>query len=527
MIERKFKSINCTYCNKEFVPKSSRQKACSLRHTFKCPKCNKDIPNRENRQRKKLCMECSMKQSKETLLGKYGVDNSFNIPSVREKQRRKTYTEEVNKKRRKTLLEKYGVDNYFKSNERRLKDKKHLSKYGYLPGSSPESKEKRKKTLLKKYGVDNYFKSKEFITKLSATNTKNISNFKDWINLKEYLENHPNKYTANELALYFDVSPKSVYRKARKEGVHHLLINNISNLEEVYINILNEYNIEFILHDRTIIKPLELDIYIPSLNLAIEISPTFTHNYNKYGEYPRGVNSKSYHYNKFKLCYEKEIELITIFQWTNLSSIENLLISKIKKSNKIIYGRNCEVEIKNKINKTHKDFLEENHVLGSINNYKETQVVELKYNAELIGFGIFYINKNRAELKRLVFSYSVNVTGGASKILKNFLKNNPNVEEVITFSNNELGTGNVYKTLEFELVEESKGSLLWHNTKENIVIKNLSLVKQSADRLLKNLPNYKSVKTGDKLPTNQELIKSYDFKPIYDCGYRKWIYFRK
>lgn len=57
-MERIFKNINCIYCEKEFAPNSSKQKACSLRHDFPCPTCGKIMQNKENRMRHTSCRKC-------------------------------------------------------------------------------------------------------------------------------------------------------------------------------------------------------------------------------------------------------------------------------------------------------------------------------------------------------------------------------------------------------------------------------------------------------------------------------------
>ena len=90
-----------------------------------------------------------------------------------------------------------------------------------------------------------------------------------------------------------------------------------------------------------------------------------------------------------------------------------------------------------------------------------------------------------------------------------------------------MGTGSVYKKIGFELKEENKSSLIWENPPKNKYVKNLSLVEQGADVILKNFPNYQPVGQGENLPSNQEIIKSNGFYPIYDCGYRKWEYKKK
>ncbi len=74
--------------------------------------------------------------------------------------------------------------------------------------------------------------------------------------------------------------------------------------------------IEIINNSRNIISPKELDIYLPEYNLAIEYNGLFWHSH--------GIGEKSVennpelesdkHLNKTKLCQEKDIDLIHIFE---------------------------------------------------------------------------------------------------------------------------------------------------------------------------------------------------------------------
>ena len=84
-------------------------------------------------------------------------------------------------------------------------------------------------------------------------------------------------------------------------------------------------SLKIIKQTRKIIAPLELDIYIPSLKLAIEYNGSFWHSLKK-------LNDKNYHLNKTKLCEEKGIKLIHIFEheWNNkrdliLDIIKNMI----------------------------------------------------------------------------------------------------------------------------------------------------------------------------------------------------------
>ena len=62
---------------------------------------------------------------------------------------------------------------------------------------------------------------------------------------------------------------------------------------------------------RNIIAPLEIDIFIPSKNIAIEYDGLYWHSSNKFSG--RTIEKK-YHLNKTEQCLKKGIKLIHIFE---------------------------------------------------------------------------------------------------------------------------------------------------------------------------------------------------------------------
>ena len=70
--------------------------------------------------------------------------------------------------------------------------------------------------------------------------------------------------------------------------------------------------------NRQIIKPYELDIYIPSLKLAIEYNGTYWHSLEK------GL-SKNYHLDKSIICKNKNIRLIHIYEFEDVNKQKQLL----------------------------------------------------------------------------------------------------------------------------------------------------------------------------------------------------------
>lgn len=223
---------------------------------------------------------------------------------------------------------------------------------------------------------------------------------------------------------------------------------------------------------------------------------------------------------------EQNIELITILPWSDIYKIKQFLTYRLElKTIEKIGARKCEIEITDGISNIHKMFFANNHILGYYNFQHIDKTVLLKYKEEIVMAALFTRKPGepKAELKRLVTKQGLSIQGGASKLLKAYIENSVNLKEIYTFSDCDLGLGNIYKTLNFELIERSGAQLTWYNEELEKQFSNISLVTVGADRLLRNLPNYEPVGVGEGLPSNQEIVQSYGFIPIYDSGYKKWL----
>ena len=123
----------------------------------------------------------------------------------------------------------------------------------------------------------------------------------------------------------------SGHSKPEKEIVNFIksfyngkLIENNRNI------ILNEYSGNY----------LELDIYLPDINLAIEFNGRYWHNDEMIKENKNGFNTaEEYHQYKTRKCKEKDIELIHIDEKDyikNKNEILNNIKNKISKLNAIL-----------------------------------------------------------------------------------------------------------------------------------------------------------------------------------------------
>lgn len=566
----------CFICNEDI----EIQKPKRGRKNYPCKKqeCKSEAVRRTNLQRYGVenvaQVESTKEKAKKTNLKRYGTEHPFKSEEVKKKIKKtnlerygtenpRWHNEESKKKAEKTNLKKYGHINPFGSEMIKEKIVKHnLEKYGvewatqakevkekmkqsYVerygvdnPAKAEEIKRKIQETVLKKYGSKNFIQTPEFSRKYSEEMFKKygvynyshigISNYKDYINLYEFLSK--TNMSISEIAEHFNLPRRTIRRKIIEVGLQGLFddlyVNSVK--EDDFYNFLKSdetlKNINVERNNRKILNGKELDFYFPDHNLAVEISPTYTHNSKTgWGGKTEGV-PKNYHKEKFMKCQEKGVELITIFDWHDWKKILQIIKIKLNGSETKKYARKLKYEENQEITKELFNNLSEWHILSLPSNIKKkTTVSTLTDDGEVIAIALWgNIKEGSVELKRLTFKPGVNVPGGASKLIKNFLKERPEVKEVFTFSDCDLGGGQVYEKIGFKLIEESKPSLSYFNPKYDFHIKHLSLIKQGADRLLRNFPGYTPVGMGENSPKNTEIIESYGFLPVYDCGYRKW-----
>ena len=122
---------------------------------------------------------------------------------------------------------------------------------------------------------------------------------------------------------------------------------------------VDSLGLELIHNDREILKPKELDIYIPSKNIAIEFNGLYWHSDSV-------LKDKNYHYNKWKASHDQGIQLITVWEddWRDKRDIVvRMLKHKLGVSeDEVVYARKCQVVVLPK--QTAWKFLDDNHIQG-------------------------------------------------------------------------------------------------------------------------------------------------------------------
>jgi len=264
---------------------------------------------------------------------------------------------------------------------------------------------------------------------------------------------------------------------------------------------IKSLNIDLIENSKTIISPLELDIYVESRKIAFEFDGLYWHS-----ELHKPSN---YHLNKTELCEAKGIKLIHVFEdeWMFKKDIVKSRIKNLFGLNEIkIYARKCEIKLVNKDIK--KTFLDNNHIQGTV---ASTINIGLYYNNELVSLMTF--GKGRIamggssdewELVRFCNKLNTNVIGGASKLLKYFIKTyKPNV--IISYADRRWSQGGLYDKLGFEKTNVTQPNY-WYivnlKRKHRFGFRKSILVKEGYDK--------------DK--TEHQIMLDRKIHRIYDCG---------
>lgn len=276
----------------------------------------------------------------------------------------------------------------------------------------------------------------------------------------------------------------------------------ISKPHQKIIDFLTSKNIEFSVNNKEILDGLELDIYVPSKKLAIEVDGVYFHS-SKFKD-------KYYHYNKHEECKKLGINLVRLLDY-EIEEKEDLVLSMISNAlglieNKI-YARKC--SIKEISTKEYSTFLNENHLEGSRNSKIK---LGLFYEDTLISTMGFTKYKKVWELERFCSSKNTQIIGAFSKLLKHFIKRY-NPQTVKTFSFNRYSSGNLYNKNGFSLSHINKANLYY--TDGIKLFNRQKFMKSKLKKLIEN-PNKDSM-------SEIELAAEVGHYQFWDAGTTCWV----
>lgn len=464
--------------------------------------------------------------SKTEIVRKYGIPTSFydilleeleivpNYARIRQdryKRQAESMKTHGNEQMKQTNLARYGVTNPLNREEQVEKKKK--------AAASEESKQKRQETMLARYGVPCAFGLDKEGYREKAKETL----------LQRYGVELPQ----------FLARSSSAKSKANKQLAEYLADNGLDvQLEMPLVQVSYDLRVG----DR----------------LLIEINPTITHSYTASfgqltGRFADEPVARTYHFKKWKLARENGFELLSLFDWTSKKKFLDFVLSKCGVGQKTVGARKFKLlEVPKQRFKEVNAFLDENHVLGACRGTRLCYAL-VDDDAKLYSVMTFGKPRYRTdcdfELLRFASLVGFSIPGAASKLFKRFADEHEGAR-VITYSDNNLGNGSVYKSLGFEEVGQTGPADVWCSLNGTAYVKDVSLIMQGADRLLGGLvegyfpvglDRANFIRRGGLeeyaqeyaehedekdtwWPSNQDIMRHYGFVQVADCGATIWVY---
>ena len=312
------------------------------------------------------------------------------------------------------FIDKWGEVNPMKTDEikNKIKNNNNIKLGIDWHITLPEIIKKSKETTLNNYGVDCIFKLKDFSKE---------SWDKKYIKLNKYYQD-----LIGDNYIKYDTEKKLMIIKCKENHIYEIsstlyfsrvknnrtcticnpVNNKITNGHYDLINFFKENKIEIEINTFDIIKPYEIDIYLPHYKIAIEFNGIFWHS--------SLYKNNNYHKMKYELCKEKGIKLIQIWEdyWNQKQNIiKSIILNKI---NNKLFINNYVINIID--DNTCLKFLLDYNIYGY---YKCEYNYGIIYNNQLVS--IICINNNKIERFcnkigynldfSILFNYCLNIFG--------------------------------------------------------------------------------------------------------------------
>lgn len=264
-----------------------------------------------------------------------------------------------------------------------------------------------------------------------------------------------------------------------------------------------------IAHDRAVLGGRELDIFIPSKNVAIEYNGLYWHD-----------KDRNYHLKKTEDCNALGISLIQVFEDEYLYH-KDIVLSKIShilgvaKSSEKIMARKCTVSEIGK--ETAERFLTENHIQGFVSS---TVYLGAEHCGETVGVMSFKKTGEQWELTRFATKTGVLSCGLGGKLFSAFIrKYSPHT--VKTFADRRWTVdkeNNLYTKLGFSFVGYTKPEYRYYRPGDGPVRQHKFGFRKEILHRKHGLP---------LSMTETEMTSALGYVKIYDCGLMKYVWTKK
>lgn len=275
-------------------------------------------------------------------------------------------------------------------------------------------------------------------------------------------------------------------------------------IEQFVIDICDEFNIEHVTNKKNILPNLDIDIFVPSLNLGFETNGSVTHTHVRDMITGNEGKPKDYHYNKYKLAKDANVRLMQFWEFDidkRPEIVRSMIMNALGLIQNKIAARKCSVA--NLSYSEASAFCDANHIQGKPS--RNSRSIGLRYNGQLVSLISYTQGKEYNTITRYCSLLEHQVQGGFSKLLKHV----PGTV-LRTYSHNDISDGDLYRNNGFVMIVENKRDL-WYTDYNKIYNRQL---------FMKHKLTHMSGYAEDK--TEQEIMIDSGFDLIFKSGTKTW-----
>lgn len=386
--------------------------------------------------------------------------------------------------------------------------------------NSTEVLSKKRDTVRQKYGVEHFQQAAEVKDKIANTFVQRRRNIIDTIRR----ESEQQGFTViSAPATEFSVSSNMFH--LRCEDGHEFRRNlagwnrwvitcpecskTRSSYEKDLVRRLRQfYDGEIQTTNRTVIAPLEIDVYLPEIRLGIEINGDYWHSRTD------TVTDAHRHLRKTIAAESVGITLLQVNEREWISKSE-LVLSKVRaKLGRVrrIFARKCKLGVPSF--EEAREFLNANHLQGA------THYAPIRYGlyegdnlVAIATYGIPRFNKKyEYELLRFAVLKDTSVVGGFSKLLHHFI-NERQPKNIISYADRRYSSGNVYQRCGFIELTPSNPNYVY--LKGGDVLTRYQCQKHKLSKFLDSF--------DDSISEAQNMFNN-GWRQLHDCGNRVFVY---
>ena len=516
---------------------------CIKDKVFEVPTCDTPLCNKHtkwNTKTKSFAKHCSRQctnkdikvkeKIKNTCIENHGVDNYSKHPDFKKKAQATSY-------------KKYGVSNPSQSQQIKDSIKNTFdNKYGGHPQRNAEIREKSqdtcntrygapsplesqtiandiKESFNRKYGGDSPFcdpdvreKAKQTVVnkfgKTSATQSHIPDSVLSTLDDAREMQKMNQTHSLSQIGVELGVSKSTVSKRFQHHDITPILHHTSTFEDEVYAYLKSISEVDIIRNDRKLIQPHEIDLLIPAKKIAIECNGLYWHCELS------GNKNKHYHLNKTAQAEKHGYHLVQItdLEWNQKQPIVKSRLASLLGLNNRLYARKTKIQEVSYQDAKH--FLVENHIQGDCSSSVRLGLYMHSQLCALMTFGKPRYNKKAQwELLRYCSLREHNVIGGASKLLNHFEKTYQ-PQSLLSYSDRAWNTGNLYKSLGFDFVENSPPNYYYLDKHIMKLFHRSVFQKHKLPKLLENV---------DMTRTEWENMQAHGFDRYWNCGNSVWL----